>query len=171
MRGHHIILVGFMGSGKTTIGQLLAKRLRRRFVDLDDCIEGTVGKSIAAIFADEGEDYFRNLETRCLGDLLSKDLPPAVIALGGGAFPQQRNRDAITHARAVTVFLECPLETLRERCVGLLHRPLAQNATWFTRLHGERLPLYRQADFTVDTGTGTPQEGASAIAEALSNVL
>src|SRR5258706_16117400 len=91
----HIILLGFMGSGKTTIGRLLAERLGRAFVDLDDRIESAAGKTIAEIFASDGEAAFRQLETECLSRILTEEREPLVIGLGGGTFVHERNRAAI----------------------------------------------------------------------------
>jgi shikimate kinase len=184
----HIILLGFMGSGKTTVGRLLAERLGRSFVDLDDRIEAAAGKTISEIFATDGEDAFRDAEAQALATLLGAgrdpdavrsgacapdaDRPdpdgqdvsaPHVIALGGGAFAQQRNRDAIAGARAITIFLEAPLDTLRERCAGFTHRPLAHDPAGFAQLYAARLPHYQRAAQVVSTGTGTPEDAVLAI--------
>jgi shikimate kinase len=160
-----------MGSGKTTVGALLGARLGRRFVDLDDCIEAAVGRSIAEVFADQGEAAFRDLEAQALGRLLAEAREPLVIALGGGAFAQERNRQTISAAAALTIHLDAPLETLRERCAGLLHRPLARDPLRFAQLYVERLPIYARAAWTIGTGSGTPEEAVSAIAERLESGL
>ena len=167
----HIILLGFMGSGKTTIGRLLGGHLGRPFVDLDDSIEAVTGKTISGIFAADGEDAFRDAEAQALVGLLAAAAGPHVIALGGGAFAQQRNRDTIAAAQAVTVFLECPLDTMRERCAGFTHRPLAGDPAAFARLYAERLPHYQRAAQVVSTGTGTPEDAVAAIAELLKRGL
>jgi shikimate kinase len=156
-----------MGSGKTTVGALLGARLGRPFVDLDDRIEAVAGRSIAEVFAEQGEAAFRDLEAQALTELLAQSSEPLVIALGGGAFAQERNRQAISQANALTIFLDCPLETLRERCAGLLHRPLARDPLRFAQLYLERQPIYGQAAWTIGTGSGTPEEAVSAIAERL----
>ncbi len=167
----HIILLGFMGSGKTTVGALLAARLARQFIDLDDCIEAAAGRRIADVFEVLGEAAFRDLEAKALTDLLAKADTPLVIALGGGAFAQQRNRESIAAARALTIFLDAPLDVLKERCAGLLHRPLARDPERFARLFNERQPLYRLAAWTIGTGSGTPEDAVSAIAQRFDSGL
>jgi shikimate kinase len=167
----HIVLLGFMGSGKTTVGALLAAHLERPFVDLDDRIECAAGQSIAEVFSEQGEAAFRDLEARALAELLGEAPEPLVIALGGGAFAQEPNRQAIAAAGALTIFLDSPLETLRERCAGLLHRPLARDPLRFAQLYLERQPLYGLAAWTIGTGSGTPEDAVSAIAERLQSGL
>jgi shikimate kinase len=167
----HIVLLGFMGSGKTTVGGLLGAHLGREFVDLDDRIEAAAGRSIAEVFAEQGEAAFRELEAQALAPLLADARKPLVIALGGGAFAQENNRRVIAASGALTVFLDSPLETLRERCAGLLHRPLAGDPLRFAQLYLERLPIYRLAAWTIGTGSGTPEDAVSAIAERLASGL
>jgi shikimate kinase len=166
-----VILVGFMGSGKTTIGGLLGARLGRPFVDLDDRIEASAGRSISDIFAADGEAAFRDLEAEAFAALLQDAGHPHVIAVGGGAFAQPRNRQAITDAGATSVFLECDLEVMRERVAAFTHRPNARDPERFARLYQERLPAYRLADHVVETSTGTPEEAAAAIAALVENGL
>jgi shikimate kinase len=160
-----------MGSGKTTVGALLGAHLGRPFVDLDDRIEAAAGRSIAEVFAEQGEAAFRDLEAQALADLLAHASEPLVIALGGGAFAQERNRQAIVAAGALTIFLDSPLEALRERCAGLLHRPLARDPLRFAQLYLERQPIYGLAAWTISTGSGTPEDAVSAIAERLASGL
>jgi shikimate kinase len=124
-----VVLIGFMGAGKTTVGRALASRLRWDFCDLDEVIEQREDQSIAQIFAACGEAGFRRIESAALRDLL-QDTPAAgdlVLALGGGAFVQADNRAALEQAGAITVLLEAPLEELRRRCASERKaRPLAQ---------------------------------------------
>src|SRR5262249_859296 len=109
-----IVLIGFMGAGKTTVGRALARRLRCRFQDLDDLIERPEGQSVARIFASAGEAEFRRAENAALGDLLQGNASQSdlVLALGGGAFAQAQNRVLLEQAGAITVLLEAPLEEL-----------------------------------------------------------
>jgi shikimate kinase len=167
----HIVLLGFMGSGKTTVGALLGVRLGRQFVDLDDRIEAAAGCTIAELFTEQGEAAFRGLEAQALASLLAESREPLVIALGGGAFAQERNRQAIAGSGALTIFLDSPLDVLRERCAGLEHRPLARDPERFERLYQERQPIYRLASWTIGTGSGTPEDVVSAIAERLVSSL
>ena len=149
-----VVLIGFMGAGKTTVGRALAKRLRCPFFDLDDVVEQREQKSVAEIFAASGESAFRHMESAALAALLqdhqaSGDL---VIALGGGAFVQQQNRVALDAAGAITVLLEAPLEELRRRCQSESKvRPLAQEQASFNELFATRRADYALARFRVHT--------------------
>ncbi|HSK45539.1 MAG TPA: shikimate kinase, partial [Candidatus Binatia bacterium] len=105
-----VVLIGFMGAGKTTVGRSLAKSLRWNFLDLDDVIEQREKKTVAEIFASSGEPAFRQAESAALAALLQdrqagSDL---ILALGGGAFVQKQNRDALISAGAITILLEAP---------------------------------------------------------------
>jgi shikimate kinase len=146
-----IYLVGFMGSGKSTVGRLLAQRLGWDFVDLDAEIESRYGAPIPEIFEREGEPAFRDLEHQALDEQvrLVRRGRPRVVALGGGAFAGDRNRDALATA-GVSIWLECPVEVLWERISHEQHRPLARDRGAFQRLLDERLSSYLEADFRVD---------------------
>jgi shikimate kinase len=149
-----VVLIGFMGAGKTTVGRALAKSLRWNFLDLDDVIEQREHKSVAEIFASSGEPAFRRMESVALAALLQDrqgggDL---VLALGGGAFVQKQNRDALNSAGAITVLLEAPVEELRRRCQAEHRvRPLAQQDARFNELFAARRADYALARFTVQT--------------------
>src|SRR5215467_6023202 len=127
-----VVLIGFMGAGKTTVGRALAKRLRCPFLDLDDVIQQREGTSIAGTFASSGEAGFRRMESAALNATLAGQEGDLVLSLGGGAFVQKENRAALERAGAVTVLLEAPLEELRRRCdrEGKA-RPLAQEPEKF----------------------------------------
>ena len=149
-----MVLIGFMGAGKTTVGRALAKRLRSKFLDLDDVIEQREQMSVAEIFASAGEAAFRRMESAALRQVLQdreagSDL---VVALGGGAFVQKENRAALNAAGAVTVLLEAPLEELRRRCnrEGKA-RPLAQAQGKFAELFAARRADYGLARLKVQT--------------------
>jgi len=149
-----IVLIGFMGAGKTTVGRALAKRLRWPFHDLDDLIEQRERLTVAEIFARHGEAAFRRAETAALRHLLqeSASADDLILALGGGAFEQAQNRALLQQAGAVTVLLEAPLEELQRRCRNEHKvRPLAQQQERFAELFAARRPAYEQAQYRVAT--------------------
>jgi shikimate kinase len=156
-----IYLVGFMGSGKTSVGARLAEELGWPFIDLDAVIEAGQGTSIREIFERSGEPFFRDLERAALSEVSKTE--PAVIALGGGTFAQTFNLEYIREAGGVTVWLDCPLEELRERCAQMDNRPLFRDAQSFNTLFEQRLPYYRMAEFRVAAGGRQPQEIARQI--------
>jgi len=122
----HIFLLGFMGAGKSHDGRRLAELLDLPFHDLDTQIEAAAGKSIKDIFADDGEEYFRQLEKQVL--LATADLSPAIIATGGGAPCFHDNMDWMNE-NGITVFLDPPLSVLVKRLeAGRAHRPLLHKA-------------------------------------------
>ncbi len=157
-----VCLTGFMGSGKSTVGRLLAAQLAWRFIDLDAEIERESGLSISQIFAQKGEQIFREIEHDCLAQILgsaSARSTQLVLALGGGTFAQPRNAALIRElgvpqraAGSVVIWLDCPTEDLLQRCVLMGDRPLFRTEAGFRRLYEERLPYYRQADFRVESG-------------------
>jgi len=145
-----VFLVGFMGSGKTSVGQELARRLHWDFVDLDARIESREHKSIPDIFRQDGESAFRTAETSALRELTGSLQRDSVVSLGGGAFAQAMNRDLV-HGWP-TVFLDAPVDELwRRSSEDPIVRPLRKDREQFWRLHAERLPHYRQATITVVT--------------------
>jgi shikimate kinase len=157
-----VCLTGFMGSGKSTAGRLLAAQLAWRFVDLDTEIETLTGLPISQIFEQKGEAVFRDIEheclTRILGSVSERDTR-MVLALGGGTIAQPRNtallRDFGTPQRgfgAVLIWLDCPMEELLQRCVLMGGRPLFRDEASFRTLYQERLPYYHQADYRVQCG-------------------
>jgi shikimate kinase len=149
-----------MGCGKTTVGRLLAQRMAWKFVDLDTLIEAAERKTVAEIFSRAGEAAFRRREQELLRRMV-EEIPQAggrVVALGGGTFAQPPNLELLQRAQAVTIWLECPIEQLLMRCALIANRPLFRDEASFRRLYEERLPFYRQATFTVQTGPGDPLE-------------
>jgi len=151
-----IYLLGFMASGKSTVGKLLAAKLGWPLIDLDTVIEAGQGLSIRRIFENSGEPFFRQLERAALEE--SSKVEPTVIALGGGTFAQPGNVDLIQGFGGITIWLDCPAEILRERCRGLQNRPLFRDDESFTRILSERLPYYRMADFRISTEGGSPEQ-------------
>ncbi len=154
-----IVLVGFMGAGKSTVGRLVARRLAWGFEDMDSRIEARAGRTIAAIFEDEGEEAFRALERE--EALLLRKLPRRVVATGGGAFTRAETREALQE-RAVTVWLRCDLETALARVPHDGARPLAGNRDIMRALLAERDSTYRMADVVVDA-TGAPEQVAERL--------
>lgn len=146
IRNKNIYLTGFMGAGKSTIGKCLAKKLARNFVDTDLAIQDKTGKTIPEIFAEHGETYFRELETKTL-EQIAKD-KNQVVSLGGGIIASDKNRKILD--KGLWIFIDTPLDTLKERVMNSKKRPLAQDSTKFDALYKERLPLYRLAHITVD---------------------
>jgi shikimate kinase len=149
-----VLLVGFMGAGKTTVGRELSARLKCRFVDLDDVVVDAAGKSVAQIFEEEGEAAFRQREKLALLSLLHS-LPSdkaTVIALGGGAYVQKDIYELIVRAVLPTVFLDARVDTLLERCSKEgRKRPLARDENQFRQLYETRRRVYMKAEHRVDT--------------------
>jgi len=146
-----VFLVGFMASGKSSVGQELARRLGWDFVDLDARIEFRERQTVPEIFRERGEPGFRLAETSALRDLLTESLEQdSVVALGGGAFVQERNRELLR--QWPTVFLEASASELWQRSLTYgIERPLRGDPEQFARLYAERLPCYRQASVVVET--------------------
>ena len=153
-----LILVGMMGAGKTTVGRLLARRLKRSFYDTDEEIERRCGVRIPVIFDIEGEAGFRARETQVLAELCALD--NTVIATGGGAVLAEENRRVIG-ARGVVVYLHARPPHLWQRVRHDRNRPLLATANpqkKLETLYAERDPLYRElADVVVDTGKQSVQ--------------
>ncbi len=151
-----IYLVGFMGAGKSSVGTILAQQMGWPFVDLDTVIEAGQGATIRQIFEEAGEPFFRQLEHSALVEVARK--APAVIALGGGTFVQRSNFDFICQTRGGTIWLDCPIEELWQRCSTMDNRPLFRDRESFFNLYKQRLPYYRQAEFRIATGGRSPED-------------
>lgn len=159
-----IVLVGFMGAGKSAVGRRLAGRLKFRFVDLDHRIEERAWKKIAELFREQGEAAFRALEREEAGAV--SGLEDVVVAAGGGAFVVPATRELLRKG-ALTVWLQCDLETTLRRVRAGGSRPLAGNREIMRALLAEREPSYRQADVTVDTSRRKPREVVDRIVELI----
>ena len=150
---HGVALVGLPGSGKTTIGRQLARRLGLDYVDSDHVIEQRLGCSIRTFFEQEGEDSFRDIESAVLDELTQKN--SAVISTGGGSVLRELNRQRL-HQRCQVVYLNAHPDELFRRLRHDVHRPLLQVADPLNRLrdlHAVRDPLYRAtAHFIIETG-------------------
>jgi shikimate kinase len=142
-----------MGAGKTTVGRELSKIIGWKFTDLDDLIVRRAKKSVPEIFASEGEVAFRHYEAKTLLEVIAHSANNAmVIALGGGAYVQPNNFEAIRKSGCRTIFLDADLNTLSERCKreGKI-RPLLQDENQFRQLYEARQSGYMRADHRVDT--------------------
>jgi shikimate kinase len=147
----HIVLVGLMGVGKSTVGRRLAKEVQRPFADVDEQVELAAGATIPTLFAQRGEAAFRTLESEVLADLLGREAP-LVIAGGGGVVTVGANRAALVAEDAFVVWLQASPEFLAAR-TDPRHRPLLQGDAvgTLTRLLADRGSLYAQvADMAVD---------------------
>jgi shikimate kinase len=146
-----IYLVGFMGSGKTTVGRLLSSHLGWSFADLDHDIEAVAGMTIPEIFESQGEEEFRRAETAALKKRVEKICcgKPTVLALGGGAFARPENVDLIA-PHGVSIWLDLPLEILKQRVAHSSHRPLARDPARFESLYWTRREAYARADYRID---------------------
>jgi shikimate kinase len=148
-----LYLVGFMASGKTTVGRALADHIGWPFVDMDAEIEAREGRAISEIFRERGEAGFREIESQVLRSHVRNIEAgrPCVLALGGGAFVQPGNRELLQN-NGVTLWLDCPLEVIQRRLNGDTSRPLAQG-NGLGRLYEDRRPVYSNADYRVEVDT------------------
>jgi shikimate kinase len=180
-RLNRVVLTGFMGAGKTTVGHILANRLGWDFVDLDACVESRAGISVTEFFAAQGERHFRKLESQALASALGRR--QIVLALGGGAPEVLTNHLLIEQTPATAaIFLDAPFSTLFHRCMlqALAASPadgatqphairplLADPAEAEARFHARR-PMYRRlARLTLDTSVLTAEESVAVILAAL----
>jgi shikimate kinase len=173
-----VFLIGFMGAGKSTVGQYLARHKGWRFTDLDRLIEEHEGRTIAAIFQKSGEAVFRKLETEHLQKLLGQPRSPLphIVALGGGAYAREENARMIRAAGGVVIFLDAPMEELLRRCRAELNahvRPNLQDEKIFRRLYEERMAHYARANVRIDTTDRQVEEVAREVEQWLrkANIL
>ena len=155
-----------MGSGKTTVGTLLARQLAWRFVDLDDRIEEAAGITIAQFFERHGEPAFRQLEADQLRAALGRAVEHkegTVLALGGGTYAQPGCPEFLRNAGITVLWLDSPIDVLLSRCMTMAGRPLFRDEASFRALHAQRLPSYQLADHRIDS-SGEP---AQVVAEIL----
>jgi shikimate kinase len=168
-----VALTGFMGSGKTSVGQALGELLGWEFVDLDEEIERQEKMAIRELFRERGEAAFRATEHDTLRSCIEGSCRATVVALGGGAFLQASNAELLRASGVQTVFLEAPVEEMLQRCkvedaTGAENpRPLARDARAFRELYEQRLTGYRNADVTISTAGKAVEEVAREIEERM----
>ena len=166
----HIFLVGFSGSGKSTIGPRLAKRMKRPFIDIDDMITRRMTMTVPELFRKYGEQRFRREEEACLK--LAAARPPSVVAVGGGAFQSPSNRK-LMQEHGTTVYLSCARREIYRRLKNKTDRPLLSQPTRAAQvarireLLDRRVKHYRRADLTVATTTRSVAQSVDQIIRKL----
>ena len=157
-----IVLLGFMGSGKSTIGKLLSERLEVPFLDLDEEIVRKTGLSIPEIFSSLGEEKFREIERETLIGLLSKT-ESLVVSTGGGA-PAYKDNMELINKNSISIYLKADFEKLWKRISKDSNRPLvADGKEKVKKLFERRIPFYEKADIVVRTDIFTPDETVERI--------
>ena len=152
----NIFLIGFSGSGKSTIGPLLAKELNYEFYDTDSIIEKKTGKSISKIFEINGEVSFRKYELSAIEEIIKKKTINKVVALGAGAFNTDKNRDVILKSGLV-IYLKCSAELILKRLADSHNRPLLNSIDRSNRFEkikqmlSTREPNYKKAHLIIST--------------------
>jgi shikimate kinase len=161
-----VFLVGFMGTGKTSVGTHLARALDWDLIDTDASIEKTEGRSIERIFADDGEGYFRKIESKAL--VQAAEASRVVVATGGGVFLDAGQRELI-RCSGPSVWLDVPLDVLKERLGPGRGRPLWMSDDWvgLRAMFERRRATYALADHRVDGSRGTPPEIAERVLDRL----
>jgi shikimate kinase len=171
LKGINIYLIGMMGAGKTTVGQLLAKQLGYRFIDTDDLISKATHQSISDIFATEGEEAFRDIESQVLSQLCA--YKKFVIATGGGIILKQMNWSYLRHG--IIIWLNVPVEELLNRLKEDTTRPLLQHPDPLQQLQTlleKRKSLYAQADLEIMINSGDiPEQINTQILEKIPSIL
>jgi shikimate kinase len=166
-----IVLVGLMGAGKSTVGRRLAKRLNLPFVDTDTAIADAAGFSAGEVFERFGEEEFRDGERRVVARLVNGEV--CVIATGGGAYVDPRTRQLLNE-RAITVWLDAPVDILAERTSRRDTRAQLRNGdpkAVLEKLSKERRPSYEEAHIHVKSGDGAHKDVVDAIIQALEEYL
>lgn len=161
-----IVLTGFMGSGKTTVGQRLARQLGWSFLDVDEVIEQEAGCTIAEIFRRDGEPAFRRIERETIARLVAGD-EHLVLALGGGAIESAETRVHLLHAPGVLlVHLKVELATTLKRCGGTEgRRPVLADRVNLEARYKKRLPLYEESHCSIAVDHLSPRQAVEAVME------
>jgi len=168
--GNNIYIVGFMGTGKSTVGNILSSRLKRQFIETDDEIEKREGMKITDIFSKKGEKYFRGIEREVLKDISARD--NLVVSCGGGLIVDENNVSVMKNTGAI-VCLAADDKTIYERVKQCKSRPLLNVPDPIKRIREllkKRAPFYERADISVDTAGISPLNVAVEIINRLNNV-
>jgi len=168
MRRKNIVLCGFMGSGKSTIGNLLSRKMGMAFIDLDAYIEKKENKSVSQIFEESGEEYFRQLERDAVKELAYKK--SIILATGGGTLTFQENVDVLRNADNKIILLDLPVEVVSQRLKNDTKRPLLNRPDKekvMRELYEKRLPLYRSAADIIVNAANSPMQ---VCMEIISNI-
>ena len=163
----NIVLIGFMGCGKTSIGKRLAARLGYSFIDTDQQIIQEQQKTITELFAEQGEPFFRALESNLL--LRLKNVDSTVVATGGGIVVTKNNFELI-RAVGISIFIDTSFEEIYKRVMRNDNRPLTKVADprkTLEELYTKRIDLYRQADLTIASGLNSKHEIVSQIIQMI----
>ena len=161
---HNIVLCGFMGTGKSSVGRLVAEQLRFAFLDTDHVIEARAGKPISEIFTEQGEEAFREMEHKVVKELTERK--HTVISTGGGLVVNPENMTSLKQ-HALVVCLWASPAGIFTRVKNQNHRPLLQGPDALekiTKLLAERTPFYKQADVLLNTEIRSPREVAHQVA-------
>ena len=159
-----VVITGFMGAGKTTVGRALARLLGETFIDLDDAVREFEGRGPRELIDEEGEDYFREAETRAFSRVLERG-EARVVATGGGAWTLARNRSLTASHGCLSVWLDAPFDLCLRRIDtegARDSRPFARDTERARRLYAERLAAYREADLRVRVSEGRSAEDLAA---------
>jgi len=166
-----VLLLGMMGSGKSSVGRALSERTGWSFVDNDALVERATGRTARELLRDRGEDAMRDAESEALRAGLALPMP-AIVATAAGTILRDNDRDAIARGGLV-VWLHAAPDVLAARAVGAAHRPWLDDdpVAWFERTIAERAPLYRGiADVEIDTGSGDAEAAADRVVERLATI-
>lgn len=166
----NIVLTGFMGTGKTVVSKIVAERLKKQRLRLDDMIEWKVGKPISEIFEQDGEAYFRKVESEMVASA-SKD-KDVIIDAGGGAIINEVNFKRLKE-HGIIFCLTASVDAILERTKHYIHRPLlniADPEKKISKLLEQRQKFYQKADYTIDTTNLTPEEVADKIIEQMESL-
>ena len=169
-----VVLIGFMGAGKSSVGRMVSEKLGWAFEDLDARIEQLEERTVAEIFRDSGEERFRRAEYRALKQVLGEIEAGAgkIVALGGGTFVQSQNAELMETADVATLFLDASVEELWRRCKEQakreqIERPLVRDLASFRELYQIRRPHYLKASIRQETSGKTVEEIAREIIQTL----